>query len=291
MAGAGVLVLLVVVAIFAQSFSGGRSVVGRAAGRVTAAQPRAADVSSRADHGALARLEAIGNARIRQLAQLGLPVFCGGRHGNAVALTFDDGPGPYTYLALRKLRQAHERATFFVVGRSANAYRGYLPRELKVAAIGDHTFTHPDLVTLPPAAVDTELASDQQLIHRETGRSVDLFRPPYGAIDSTVRQTAKRLGMLPILWTADSRDSLGANYAGIIHNVEAALHPGAIILMHENRGQTIRALTTILPYLHRHHLRSVSLPELFASDPPTAAALRRGSSACGRRAVLGGVPS
>ena len=51
--------------------------------------------------------------------------------------------------------------------------------------------------------------------------------------------------------------------------------------MHENRGQTIRALTTLLPYLHSHHLRSVSLPELFASDPPSVAQLRRGPAGCG----------
>ena len=83
------------------------------------------------------------------------------------------------------------------------------------------------------------------------------------------------------MWTADSRDSLGANYAGITRNVEAALHPGAIILMHENRGQTIRALTTILPFLHRRHLRSVSLPELFATDPPSIAQLTKGAAPAG----------
>jgi peptidoglycan/xylan/chitin deacetylase (PgdA/CDA1 family) len=79
----------------------------------------------------------------------------------------------------------------------------------------------------------------------------------------------------------DSRDSLGANWAGIIRNVDAGLRPGAIILMHENRGQTIRALTTLLPVLHRRHLRSVSLPELFATDPPSVAQVRHGEQGCG----------
>jgi hypothetical protein len=51
--------------------------------------------------------------------------------------------------------------------------------------------------------------------------------------------------------------------------------------MHENRGQTIRALTTLLPVLHRRHLRSVSLPELFATDPPSLAQVRRGQQGCG----------
>ncbi len=86
----------------------------------------------------------------------------------------------------------------------------------------------------------------------------------------------------------DSADSLGANYAGIIRNVEAGLHPGSIILMHENRGQTIRALTTLLPVLAQRHLRSVSLPELLYADPPSARQLRLGPAGCGRAVLHGG---
>jgi len=94
--------------------------------------------------------------------------------------------------------------------------------------------------------------------------------------------------MLDILWSTDSADSLGAEWDGIIRNVEAGLHPGAIILMHENRGQTIRALTTLLPELHRRHLRSVSLTELFATDPPSAEQVRRGPDGCTGGAKLRG---
>ena len=227
------------------------------------------------------RGDALGISRIKRLAKLGLPVYCGGTRGTAVAFTFDDGPGPYTYLALRKLARAHQRATFFVVGRSMNFFPGRLPRELSVAAIGDHTSSHPFLPALSPAAIYSELAQAKQKIQRASGQSVYLFRPPYGARNAIVDATAKRLGLLEVLWTVDSADSLGANWAGIIANVERGLRPGAIILMHENRGQTIRALTTLLPYLNSHHLRSVSLPELFASDPPSVAQLRRGPAGCG----------
>jgi peptidoglycan-N-acetylglucosamine deacetylase len=249
----------------------------RARRSTSVARLRLPSVSAR-----VAALEAAGNARIRALARLGKPIFCGGVRGRAVAFTFDDGPGPYTHLALRKLAAAHERATFFVVGTSTHYYPGYLRPELRVAAIGDHTFTHPDLALLSPAKVYSEIANDRSLIVRESGQSVDLFRPPYGTISPTVLRTARELGLLTIMWTQDSGDSLGANYVGIIRNVERALRPGAIILMHENRGQTIRALTTLLPVLRRRHLHSVSLPELMATDPPSLAQIRRGSAACGR---------
>jgi peptidoglycan/xylan/chitin deacetylase (PgdA/CDA1 family) len=236
----------------------------------------------------LSSLEARGNATIRRLAALALPVYCAGPHGHALAFTFDDGPGVYTHYAVKKLTQAHERATFFVVGKSIEAWPGWLPRELKVATLGDHTFTHSDLLELSPAQVASELQSNKQLIERDSGQPVDLFRPPYGAQNAAVNQIAKRLGLLDIMWSMDSRDSLGANWAGIINNVESDLRPGAIILMHENRGQTIRALTTLLPVLHRRHLRSVSLTELFATDPPSPGQLRRGPTAClGPRTSLG----
>jgi peptidoglycan/xylan/chitin deacetylase (PgdA/CDA1 family) len=228
----------------------------------------------------LSSLEVRGNAMIRRLAKLALPVYCAGPRGRALAFTFDDGPGIYTHYAVKKLTQAREQATFFVVGRSIEAWPGWLARERKVATLGDHTFTHADLLELPPSEVALELASDKRLIERESGQPVDLFRPPYGGQDTAVNRIARQLGLLDIMWSMDSRDSLGADWAGIIKNVESDLRPGAIILMHENRGQTIRALTTLLPVLHRRHLRSVSLPELFATDPPSISQVRRGLYAC-----------
>ncbi len=231
----------------------------------------------------LSRLEAVGNTHIHQLARLGLPIYCGAPHGNAVAFTFDDGPGPYTYLALRKLRAARARATFFVVGRSMSYYPGWLRRERTLAAIGDHTYHHPALQLLASTDITTEILSTARIIQGQLGQRPDLFRPPYGARDARVDRLVKRLGLLDIMWSMDSRDSLGANWRGIIRNVEAGLRPGAIILMHENHGQTIRALPTLLAELHRRHLRSVSLPELFATDPPSVAQVRRGLDGCGPR--------
>jgi hypothetical protein len=62
--------------------------------------------------------------------------------------------------------------------------------------------------------------------------------------------------------------------------VIAGLAPGSIILMHENRGQTIRALTTIIQAIRRKHLRAVTVPELVAEDPPSLRQLRAGLSGC-----------
>src|SRR5581483_766198 len=98
-----------------------------------------------------------------------------------------------------------------VVGRSMGFFPRWLPRELAVAAIGDHTMTHPYLPGLAPAAISTQIAKTARLIESQTGQPVYLFRPPYGARDAAVDHAARALGLLEILWNVDSRDSLGAN--------------------------------------------------------------------------------
>jgi peptidoglycan/xylan/chitin deacetylase (PgdA/CDA1 family) len=221
-----------------------------------------------------------GSAAIRRLVDLGLPIYCGGPHGNEVAFTFDDGPGVYTRYAIKKLARAHERATFFVVGRSIDNWPGYLTRELKVAAVEDHTYTHVALISLPPSQITYQLRATAEKIQAATGEHVQLWRPPYELRNPTVDRIAQQLGLLDVLWDDDSQDSLGANYAQITRNVEAGLRPGAIIEMHENRGQTIRALTTLLPALHNRHLRSVSVAHLLASDSPSPEQVRKGLAGC-----------
>jgi peptidoglycan-N-acetylglucosamine deacetylase len=222
------------------------------------------------------------SATIARLLRLGLPIYCGGPHGNEVAFTFDDGPGIYTHYALKKLAEADERATFFDVGRSIDNWPGYLTRELKVGAVEDHTYTHVALIALTPSQITYQLQATAEKIQTDTGEHVQLWRPPYELHNATVDRIAQQFGLLDVLWDDDSQDSLGANYAQITKNVEAGLRPGAIIEMHENRGQTIRALTTLLPALHNRHLRSVSVPQLLASDPPSAEQVRDGLAGCKR---------
>jgi peptidoglycan/xylan/chitin deacetylase (PgdA/CDA1 family) len=221
-------------------------------------------------------------AALARLAARGMPVYCGGRAKPWVAFTFDDGPGVYTQLAVRILSSAHVPATFFIVGRNLARFPSAFRAEERIGALGDHTWTHPDLGFLAPTAVMRQIGSTKRAIEGASGRPVRLFRPPYGVRNATVDATARRLGLIEVLWTVDSADSLGANYAQIARNVLGGLRPGSIILMHENRGQTIRALKfSVLPRLRRLHLRLVTVPQLLSGDPPTPAQLARGARGCG----------
>jgi hypothetical protein len=57
--------------------------------------------------------------------------------------------------------------------------------------------------------------------------------------------------------------------------------------MHENRGQTIRALPVIFAAIAREHLQAVTVPELVAADPPSVAQLRAGGNGCGTKVPAG----
>jgi peptidoglycan/xylan/chitin deacetylase (PgdA/CDA1 family) len=231
------------------------------------------------------------SSEVRRLIALGKPIYCGAPHGNEVGLTFDDGPGPYTRLVMRKLYLHHANATFFDVGRNIGLVARATREERALGAVGDHTFTHPLLTALPASEAERQIVRTQAALTRSSGSPVFLFRPPYGAHDTTIDKIVRAHGMLQVLWTVDSADSLGANYAQIERNVIAGLHGGAIILMHENHGQTVRALPNIFGALQRRHLRAVSVPQLLTDDPPSSARVRAGGAGCGihgRAALSGG---
>ena len=224
--------------------------------------------------------EAEESPQVRRLIALGRPIYCAGRRGDELALTFDDGPGTYTRLAINKLRKHGIKATFFIVGRNIPLLPEAIRQERRLGSVGDHTFTHPLLTSLARSEVESEIVRTQVALERASGGPVFLFRPPYGAHDARVDAIAREHNLLEILWSADSQDSLGADHAQIERNVIAGMHPGAIILMHENHGQTIRAMLNIFAALKRKHLKAVSVARLLADDPPSQAQVRAGGLGC-----------
>ena len=222
-------------------------------------------------------------ANLEALVAAGKPVYCGAGRQRLVALTFDDGPGPYTKFAIDELTRAHARATWFLVGRNLQPNAARLPQELALGELGDHTWTHPPLTGLSPDAASSEIQRTRDAVAAAAGRQVRLFRPPYGLRNGGIDATVRRLGMVDVIWSVDSLDSAGADKHGIARAVIENLRPGAIVLMHENRGQTIQALHRILPAVRRKHLQPVTLTELLERDPPTREQLDRARSGCTRQ--------
>jgi endo-1,4-beta-xylanase len=150
-----------------------------------------------------------------------------------VGLTFDDSPTGNTQNLIDALRSAGLRATMFNIGQRAQNNPGLVRAQLDAGLwIGNHSFTHPHLPTLPPAQVQSQLQQTQDVLQQATGAAPRLFRPPYGETNETVRSVAQQLGLTEVLWDIDSEDWRGATSAKII---EAAsfLGDGMIILMHD----------------------------------------------------------
>ncbi|QHC24716.1 polysaccharide deacetylase family protein [Streptomyces sp. GS7] len=171
-----------------------------------------------------------------------------------IALTFDDGPDPrYTPEILEALRRHGTRATFFVVGEHAVEFPDLLHFIADEGhAIGNHTWTHPQLTALPPGRVRTELGRTSALIEEVVGTAPRLARAPYGDWDQTSLDICDDLGMSPVGWSVDSRDWTRPGPESIADTVVDELRPGAIVLSHDgggNRIETVQALDWYLPQL------------------------------------------
>ena len=197
------------------------------------------------------------------------PVSCGGGLGDAVALTFDDGPGPYTERVLRVLRRYDARATFFVVGNRLQYWPTVARAEARLGGVGNHTWSHPDLTRLPHVLVWLELMRTQYAVDSELGWKPRLFRTPYAAHSPAIDAVVHKLGLVEVFWDVDSRDDLPhARVRDIVRSVERGLRPGAIVLMHDIHPWTLAALPRVLQAIRERGLRAVSVPELLALDPP-----------------------
>jgi peptidoglycan/xylan/chitin deacetylase (PgdA/CDA1 family) len=195
----------------------------------------------------------------------GLSAYTHGPSAREVAVGFDDGPWADTAAFVTMLERSRARATFFMIGEQVNkSYRRTLLRELRNGdVLGDHTFTHPYLTKT--ANVRGQLEETIGVIHSLTGYSPCVFRPPYGAYDQSIVQTARSLGLATVLWNVDPSDYLQPGTSTIVDRVLDQVRPGSIIISHDGggpRAQTLAAYPTIFSRLRSEGYRIVTIPEL-----------------------------
>ena len=199
-------------------------------------------------------------------------VTSGGAKKKQIALTFDDGPGPYTQGIVNTLKKEHVPATFFEVG----FLEPYFHAGTRAAAragnvLGDHTERHAHLGSLPKAAQRDQIDSQADWLRKLGVPQPRLFRPPYGSFNDTTMKLLKKRRMLMVLWSVDSEDYRRPGVATIVNRVLAGAKPGGIILMHDGGGdrlQTAAALPIIIKKLHKRGFELVTVPQMMADDPP-----------------------
>lgn len=218
-------------------------------------------------------------AAVRHYADMGVPIYRAGNQKRYVAITFDDGPGPYTGKVIDEMRKYGFHATFFTCGKNYAKWSDTLKREAREQSLGDHSWDHKYLPGLPTNAQVSEMSTTAAAAEHITSSPITLLRPPYGAGTPAVAQWAKEHGVLNVMWTQDSRDSLGAPWTEILSRSEQFITPGSIILLHENRGQTVKAVNRLLPEIRRRGFKAVTIPELLALNPPSDAQVRSDAGA------------
>ncbi len=166
-----------------------------------------------------------------------------------IALTFDDGPDPDTTPRILEILEKNQvKATFFIIGHKAFNNKDLLNNIAESGhALGIHSWSHSpffDFFGKRKMVRDLEMTS--QLIRECTGQAVRLFRPPFGVTNPTVAYAASQLGLTVAGWSVRSLDTQAADPARLAARIRRRLHPGAVVLLHDDREVTVKALQQII---------------------------------------------
>jgi peptidoglycan-N-acetylglucosamine deacetylase len=188
--------------------------------------------------------------------------------GRGYALTFDDGPHAQgTPAVLDILARERVRATFFLVGEQV-LRNPALAREIADAGhqIALHCHRHRNLLRLGPHQVHDDIARAEEIIATHTGRSPELYRPPYGVPNASALRLARARGWRTLLWSHWGRDwQAHATPASIAARVTAGAGDGAVLLLHDaddysapgSWERTVAALPRVLETLAERGLEPV----------------------------------
>ena len=168
-----------------------------------------------------------------------------------VLLTFDDGPDPeVTGNVLEMLEGYGIRAIFFIVGKRAILNPDILIKiKEKGHIIGNHSYGHSGK-NQTFWAYYKDLRQCRRLIEQYTGEKPRFYRPPAGVISLQSLLIPRILNMRPMTWSLSIGDwkfrSQEEAFKGA-DTILKTLHPGDIILLHDDNKFVLDILEKILP--------------------------------------------
>ena len=201
----------------------------------------------------------------------------------AIALTFDDGPNERCTLALLDVLEHHgARATFFLIGRFV-AVRPSIARHIAEAghSIGNHTYTHPNLLFASGTEVRGEIVATSNAISDATGVQTRWFRPPFGARRPAVLKIARELGLTPVMWNVTAFDWNPTTAERVFQTASRGIagnkEKGHLVLLHDgghralgaDRQHTVEATERLISACKQHYYFQ-SLDQICPSAVPTA---------------------
>ena len=191
---------------------------------------------------------------------------------NQIALTFDDGPNdPYTLKLLDVLAKHDVCATFFLIGRYVRQ-RPDIAVEINRGGhiLGNHTLTHPLLISTSFKRSLREIAHCQAAIRDATGEHAQLFRPPWGGRRPGTFRLVRQLGLEPVMWnvTGYDWDAPSADY--IEQKVTSKIRGGDVILLHDgghkafgtDRSKTVEVVDRLISRYKGEGYQFITIPEM-----------------------------
>ena len=180
-----------------------------------------------------------------------------------IALTFDDGPGPYTEELLDALAQRNVKATFFLVGTCVQRYPELVKREYDEGhQLANHSWDHAKLSALDDGAFSEQLSKTDDAIDAAIGDDIGklVLRPPYGSITAAQKSMA---GRPIILWSVDPLDWKYRDAETVKNNIVEAATEGAIILVHDIHATSVTGSIAAIDELEAQGYTFVTVSELF----------------------------
>ncbi len=189
-----------------------------------------------------------------------------------IALTFDDGPDPInTDLILDVLKEKDVKASFFLIGKKMKQYPSVTERIFKEGhCLANHTYNHTDLNGESLSNVFLSILRTEKMLDSICGKTLKIFRPPWGHITSEENVNLKKFGFIIVLWDVNSKDyKPNITVNEIINNVMAGVGDKKIVLFHDSdylckasRKNTALALPQIIDLLKKKGYRFVTIDEM-----------------------------
>jgi len=180
-----------------------------------------------------------------------------------VAITYDDGPSPFTPKVLDSIVKHNAKATFYTLGVQAELY----PETIRAifqsgCEIGNHTNLHEVFSKNTAGIIQKTVNEANRKLFEILGIGAATVRPPTGAIHDRNGNNVE-IGFPIILWSIDTRDfENNSNENAVLSMILSNLTDGAIILMHDTHEATANVTDTIFKEVLSAGFQTVSVSEL-----------------------------
>jgi Polysaccharide deacetylase len=134
--------------------------------------------------------------------------------------------------------------------------------------IGNHTWEHPNITTIPPQRIPEQLSKANDAIAAATSTRPTLLRTAGGLINDAVLAEAKKQGLadingdvIPFDWIND------ANIAATIYMLKTQIKPGSLLL-HDTYSSAVDVIYQFMPLLKANGYHLVTVSKLLGPREP-----------------------